>query len=286
MGSALSALLARQGVRVRPLVRPGKQASDGISWDPDQLHIEHEALEGIDALVHLAGDGIADGRWTEAKKKRIRESRVRGTSLLASALVKLSSPPKVWVSASGIGYYGDRGAERVDESGPLGNDFLASVVHDWEAAADPAEVIGLRVVHPRFGVVLAPHGGALQKMVLPFKLGLGGKFGSGKQGMSWIALEDALRAILHCIEDTTLSGAVNVCAPAPVSNAEFTRLLAKALHRPTLFSVPGPLARLALGEMADGALLSGVYALPSKLLESGFRFEQPELQAFFAQAFA
>ncbi|MDB4990348.1 MAG: uncharacterized protein JWN04_5526 [Myxococcaceae bacterium] len=286
VGTALSNLLVGQGVRVRPLVRPGKRADDGISWDPEGGHIDHAELEGLAALVHLAGDGVADGRWTAAKKARIRDSRVRGTALLASALAKLSSPPRVWVSCSAVGYYGDRGADEIDESAPAGNDFLASVAQDWEAAADPAEVIGVRVVHPRLGIVLAPHGGALQKMLLPFRLGVGGKIGTGLQGMSWVSLDDTARAIVHMIEQEALSGPVNVTAPFPVTNAEFTRALGRALHRPTMFGVPAQVARLAFGELADGALLSGVRALPGKLLASGFHFTHPELAPFLAASLA
>jgi uncharacterized protein (TIGR01777 family) len=283
VGTALTSVLKRRGDRVRPLVRPGNHAEDGISWDPAHGSIDLAQLEGLDALVHLAGDGIADGRWTEAKKARIRESRVKGTTLLAGALSHLTAKPKVWLSGSAVGYYGDRGADVVDESGPAGSDFLASVAVEWEAAAAPAVGLGIRVVHPRLGIVLAPHGGALQKMLLPFKLGLGGKFGSGHQGMSWISLNDTVRALVHMLDHAELTGPVNVTAPAPVTNVEFTRALGAALHRPTVFAVPGPLARLALGEMADGALLGGVCALPNKLLATGFQFEQPNLARFLTQ---
>jgi uncharacterized protein len=286
VGTALAAQLRAQGVRVRPLVRPGKQAPDSIPWDPQAGTIDHEALEGLDALVHLAGDGIADGRWTPEKKARIRDSRVRGTRLLASAIAQLQHKPKVWVSGSAIGYYGDRGADEVDESAPPGNDFLAEVAVAWEAAAQPAAALGVRVVHPRIGVVLAPHGGALAKMLLPFKLGVGGKFGAGTQGMSWISLEDTVRALVHMVDSSQLVGPVNVTAPRPVSNAVFTKTLGAALHRPTIFPVPGPLARLALGEMADGALLSGVCALPVRLRETGFTWSHPELGPYLERVLA
>jgi uncharacterized protein (TIGR01777 family) len=286
VGSALSRFLRAQGARVRPLVRPGQQAEDGISWDPAGGSIDGEALEGLDALIHLAGESLVEGRWTEEKKARIRDSRVRGTELLASAIARLERKPKVWVSGSAIGYYGDRGADEVDETGAPGSDFLAGTVVAWEQAALPAAALGVRVVHPRLGVVLSPEGGALKKMLLPFRLGVGGKLGTGQQGMSWISLQDTMRAFVHLIDCEQLTGAVHVTAPLPVTNAEFTRALGAALHRPTIFSVPASVARLAFGELADAALLSGVRALPRKLRESGFRFHQPELGRFLSQALA
>lgn len=285
VGSALATFLRARGVRVRPLVRPGKQAEDGIAWDPVAGTVDVEALEGLDALVHLAGDGVADGRWTEAKKARIRDSRVRGTTLLCESIALLHHKPKVWVSGSAIGYYGDRGRDDVDESAPPGHDFLADVVVAWEAAARPAVELGVRVVHPRLGIVLDPKGGALQKMLLPFKAGVGGKLGSGTQQMSWVSLADTVRALVFMIDTPELRGPVNVSAPQPVSNAEFTRALGAALHRPTFFPLPGPLARLALGELADVALLAGVRALPRRLLASGFQFEDTNLASYLQKAF-
>jgi uncharacterized protein (TIGR01777 family) len=283
VGSALAAFLRARGDRVRPLVRPGRQAEDGISWDPAGGIIDVAALEGVDAVVHLAGENVGDGRWTHSKKQRIRDSRVLGTQLLADALGRIARKPAVWVSGSAVGFYGDRGDTRVDESMSMGDDFLAEVTRAWEAAAQPAVALGVRVVHPRLGLVLAPHGGALAKMLLPFKLGVGGKLGSGTQGMSWIALDDTVRALAHLVDTPSLSGPVNVTAPEPVSNAAFTRALGQALHRPTALTVPAPIAKLALGEMAKVALLSGVWALPKKLLESGFTFQHPELGAYLAQ---
>jgi uncharacterized protein (TIGR01777 family) len=285
VGTALSSFLRARGVRVRPLVRPGKQANDSIAWDPLRGTVDVEALEGLDALVHLAGDGVADGRWSEAKKARIRDSRVRGTALLSESIGILHQKPKVWVSGSAIGYYGDRGSDEVDESAPPGHDFLAEVVVAWEAAAKPAAELGVRVVHPRLGVVLDPRGGALHKMLLPFRAGMGGKLGSGSQQMSWVSLADTVRALAFMIDTPELQGPVNVTAPQPVSNAEFTRALGAALHRPTFFPVPGPLARLALGELADVALLGGVHALPRRLLASGFRFEDADLGSYLAKTF-
>jgi uncharacterized protein len=284
IGSALSAALKKTGARVRPLVRPGKHGLDGIGWDPDQSTIDGKALEGVHAIVHLAGDGVADGRWTAAKKARIRESRVRGTELIARAITGLTLKPSVLLSASAIGYYGDRGDEQLDEHSSPGADFLAEVCQAWEAAAEPARAAGVRVVHPRFGIVLSPEGGALKKMRLPFKLGVGGRLGEGTQYMSWIALEDTVRALLHALDQ--LEGPVNVTAPEPVTNAEFTKALGAALHRPTIMPLPGPLARLALGEMADVALLGGARVLPRKLLGSGFHFEHPSLRAYLERALA
>jgi uncharacterized protein (TIGR01777 family) len=286
VGSALVARLTARGDRVRPLVRPGGRADDGISWDPERGTIDLAQLEGLDALVHLAGENVGDGRWTAAKKERIRESRVRGTTLLADALGRLRARPKVWISGSAVGYYGDRGQDEVDEDGAPGSDFLAEVTVAWEAAAAPATAAGVRVVHPRFGIVLAPHGGALAKMLPPFKLGVGGKLGSGTQAMSWIALSDAVQALIFALDHDALRGPFNVTAPRPVTNAEFTRALGSALHRPTVLGVPGPLARLALGEMADVALLGGVRALPRRLVAAGFTFEHPELGAYLAEALA
>ena len=266
---------------MRGLVRPGRSADDGIAWDPEGGRIDVTALEGVDAIVHLAGENVGDGRWTASKKQRIRDSRVKGTALLADAIGQLTRKPAVWVSGSAVGYYGDRGNAQVDETAPRGSDFLAEVTGAWEAAADGVQ--GVRVVHPRLGLVLAPHGGALAKMLLPFKLGVGGKLGSGTQGMSWIALDDTVRALAHLMDTPSLVGPVNVCAPEPVSNATFTRALGQALHRPTALTVPAPIARLALGEMAQVALLSGVCALPTKLLASGFQFAHPELGTYLAQ---
>ncbi|MET0344036.1 MAG: TIGR01777 family oxidoreductase [Polyangiales bacterium] len=283
VGSALAAFLRARGDRVRPMVRPGRRAEDGIAWDPAGGQVDEAALAEVDAIVHLAGENVGDGRWTAAKKQRIRDSRVDGTSLLAGALARMAKRPAVWVSGSAVGFYGDRGDARVDESASMGNDFLAEVTRAWEAAAAPARAVGVRVVHPRMGLVLAPHGGALAKMLLPFKLGLGGKLGSGTQGMSWIALNDAVRALVHLVDTAALEGPVNVTAPEPVTNAAFTRALGEALHRPTALTVPAPIAKLALGEMAQVALLSGVCALPRKLLDSGFRFTHPELGAYLAQ---
>jgi uncharacterized protein (TIGR01777 family) len=287
LGRELVQVLRAAGHRVRPMVRPGGVADDAIQWDPERGRIDQSALLGVDAVVHLAGENVAAARWSEAQKARIRDSRVRGTSLLASALSSLARRPAVWVSASAVGIYGgDRGAELIDEHSAVGHDFLADVGVAWESAARPALAAGIRVVHPRFGVVLDPSGGALQKLLPVFRLGLGGKLGSGEQYMSWISRADTVRALLHILDRPELSGPVNVSAPEPVSNAEFTRILAGQLHRPGVLAVPAFAARLALGEMADAALLGGQRAIPKRLLESGFAFEHETLTACLAALLA
>jgi len=285
IGSALSAHLKAQGKRVRPLVRPGKAAADGIAWDPDEGLLDPAALAGVDAIVHLAGENIAAGRWTDQRKAELKQSRVRGTALLARVLSQLGPAAPRWVSASAIGFYGDRGDELLDEESAPGTDFLAELSEVWERSAAPAVDAGVRVVNARIGIVLDPTGGALAKMALPFKLGVGGKIGSGRQFMSWIALVDAVRAIDHAIHHEALRGPVNLTAPHPVTNADFTRALAQAMHRPGVIPLPAFAARLALGEMADGALLGGARVLPKRLLASGFVFNFPEIASFLRHCF-
>jgi uncharacterized protein len=272
-------VLRARGERVRPMVRPGKSAEDGIAWDPRAGTIDAGELEGVQAVVHLAGESIA-GRWTEARKRELERSRLDGTGLLSRALSGLAHKPRVLVSASAIGFYGDRGAAPVDERDPPGRGFLPALSVAWEQAAAPAQAAGIRVVHPRFGVVLEPTGGALKAMLLPFKLGVGGRLGSGTQMMSWVALADAISALCFLLEHEGTTGPFNITAPAPVSNAEFTETLGRALHRPTVLPLPASLARLALGEMADAALLTGARVLPTRLLEAGFRFAQPALAPY------
>lgn len=287
IGAALSQALTQRGDRVLPLQRPSSERSPsqqpGIAWDPEAGQIEAAGLEGISALVHLAGEAIADRRWSEAQKARIKESRTRGTALLARTIVGLRSKPEVFISASAIGIYGDRGEAPIDETAPPGDDFLSEVCRAWEEAAKPAEEAGIRVVHVRFGLVLHPDGGVLGKLLTPFKLGLGGKLGSGQQYMSWVARSDVVRALLHVLDHKQLRGAFNITAPNPTRNAELTASLGRVLQRPTVFAVPGFAARALFGEMADGALLSGARVLPARLLESGFSFEQPELEPYLRQ---
>lgn len=279
VGSALVPFLIADGHRVTRLVRGPRPAAGDLSWDPASGIREVSALEDLDAVVHLAGENIAAGRWTEARKAEIRRSRVEGTQRLCESLARLPRPPKVLVSASAIGIYGDRGREMLTEETPAGAGFLAEVCRAWEAAAEPASRAGVRVAHLRFGMVLSPAGGALKKLLLPFKLWAGGRIGSGAQFMSWIAIHDAVGAIHHILRTEALRGAVNAVAPAPMTNVEFTRILARVLSRPALVPVPAFAARLAFGEMADALLLASARVMPKRLLESGFRFHYPELEA-------
>lgn len=268
------------------LVRVPKR-SDGteITWDPSASRLDPGALAGFDAVVHLAGESIAQGRWTERKKARIRESRVQGTRLLCEALARSDRPPNVLISASAVGYYGDRGAEELDEASGPGTGFLAEVCRAWEAATEPAAAAGVRVVLARFGVILAPHGGALARLLRLFRFGLGGRLGSGRQYFSWITLGDVVRAICFAVQNDSLRGPVNFVAPNPVTNRELTAAVGRALRRPTLLPVPAWALRLALGEMADQLLLCSTRALPRRLLEKSFVFQTPELQSALATMF-
>jgi uncharacterized protein (TIGR01777 family) len=279
IGTALVSSLTSSGHEVTRLVRrqpnPGEQAAH---WDPIAGSIDARALEGLDAVVHLAGENIAE-RWTAAKKARIRDSRVKGTQLLCETLTRLSSPPKVLVSASAIGYYGDRGEETLTDDSPPGRAFLSEVCRAWEAATEPARQHGLRVVQLRLGVVLSAAGGALAKMLPPFRLGLGGVLGSGQQYMSWIALDDVVSAIQHALVTDALQGPTNAVAPQAVTNQEFTKTLGKVLGRPTAIPLPAFAARLMFGEMADELLLASTRVQPTKLLASGYQFRYPELEA-------
>ena len=277
IGSALSRALLRDGYEVHPLVRTPHGAPGEIPWDPAAGQIDGAALEGFDAVIHLAGENIGQ-RWTPAVRERILESRVQGTQLLAGALASLRHPPEVLVSASAVGYYGDCGDQPLDESAPAGDDFLAEVTQAWEAAAKPAADAGIRVVHPRSGMVLSPHGGALARMLPPFRFGVGGRMGHGRQWTSWIALDDEIAAIRFLVDTPTLAGPVNVTSPRPVTNAEFTRVLGRVLGRPTLFTVPAAALRLAFGEMADRTILASQRARPARLLDAGFHFRHPRLE--------
>lgn len=278
IGSALVPSLTSQGHKVKRLVRHSLvNTREEIHWEPAEGLIDENHLEDFDAVVHLAGENIAARRWSAAQKDRIASSRVQGTKLLAGALAGVMHPPKVLVSASAIGYYGNRGNEVLTEEHEPGTGFLADTARAWEEATEAAEKRGIRVVRMRFGVVLSPAGGALAKMLLPFKLGLGGKIGSGRQYMSWIALDDVVGAIHHAITNEGLMGPVNVVAPKAATNAEFTRALGQALSRPTIFPMPAFAARLAFGEMGDELLLSSTRVEPRKLLSSGYTFQHPEL---------
>jgi uncharacterized protein (TIGR01777 family) len=277
IGSALRASLARGGHEVSALVRRAPRGADEIAWDPQRGTIDAGRLEGLDAVVHLAGEGIASGRWSAARMERIRSSRERGTALVAGAVARLARKPRVLLCASAIGYYGDRGEEWLDESSSQGRGFLAGVCAAWEAAADPARAAGVRVVHLRFGVVLSAAGGALARMLLPFRLGVGGRLGSGRQYMSWITLDDALAALQRVLASEELRGAVNAVSPGPVTNAEFTAALGRALHRPAVLPVPAFALRLALGGLADEALLASARVRPRVLEAAGHAFLHPQL---------
>jgi uncharacterized protein (TIGR01777 family) len=271
VGSALLPFLTAAGHSVVGLRRPGH-------WDPDKGTIDTSVFDGVDAVVHLAGESIASGRWTAARKSRIRDSRVKGTKLISETIARLERPPQVLVSASAIGYYGDRGSEVLREDSAPGSGFLPDVCRQWEASTDPATRKGIRVVHLRTGLVLSSAGGALARMLLPFKMGVGGKIGSGEQYWSWISLDDLCAAILHCIQAIGLHGPVNIVSPSPVTNLQFTRTLGRVLSRPTIFPMPAFAARLALGEMADPLLLASARVEPAKLAASRFVFKHKDLE--------
>jgi uncharacterized protein len=277
IGTALKGALEKAGHRMVAMTR-SQPAGDAVHWDPDRGQIDAGGLEGVGAVVHLAGEGIGNKRWNEEHKDRVKNSRIRGTGLLAETLAKLDKGPKVLVSGSAVGYYGDRGDEVLTESSRPGSDFLAGVCTAWEAATAPAEAAGIRVAHIRTGIVLSGRGGVLPKMLLPFKFGAGGKLGSGRQWMSWIALEDEVGAIVHLLGEDTPSGPFNLTAPNPVTNLEMTKAIGTALHRPTLLPAPAFALKTALGaEMAEELLLVSQRALPTRLLDSGFTFRHPEL---------
>ncbi len=258
----------------------------GMVWDPTSGYLEPTAFKGVDAVIHLAGENLAAGRWNTARKKRFYDSRIDGTHLLSTTLAQLEQPPKVLICASAIGYYGDRGNEVVDETSPPGQGYLPNMCSAWEKAAAPAAAIGIRVVHLRLGLVLSAAGGLLAKMRLPFSLGLGGRLGNGRQYMSWISLLDTVRVFCHILEDDTLAGAVNCTAPAPVTNAAFTQSIGTILHRPTLFPVPAFALKALFGEMAEPLMLEGCRVLPEKLLAAGFLFEHKTLEAALRWALA
>lgn len=276
VGSALVPKLRAEGIEVTRLVRT-TAGSGEIEWHPDRGTIDSPALEGFDAIINLAGDGIANGRWTEEKKRRIRDSRVNGTRLLSEAMAKLSNKPATFINASAIGFYGSRGDELVDEETSPGEGFLAGVCREWESAAAPAEQAGIRVVKLRLGVILAKDGGIMGSMLGPFKLGLGGKVGAGKQVISWVAMDDVVAAISFVLSHQTLRGPINVVAPHPATNEEFTKTLGRVLSRPTFMAMPAFAARLAFGEMADEMMLSSTRVAGKVLNDAGFKFQYPEL---------
>ncbi|MEW6777002.1 MAG: TIGR01777 family oxidoreductase [Bdellovibrionota bacterium] len=280
VGSALVEALGKRGDHAIRLVRPQTKNGDSTAaWDPAAGTIDAKALEGCDAVVHLAGDNLGKGRWTKEKKARVLSSRVQGTILLSKTLASLQKPPAVFVCASAIGYYGSRGEEILREDSAAGTGFLADVCVAWEAAAKPVIDKQIRTVLLRIGVVLSPKGGALPAMLPAFRMGAGGKLGPGNQYFAWVALDDLVRAILFAIDTPSLAGPVNATAPHPVTNAEFTKALGKALGRPTFFPLPAFAARLAFGgEKAEEMLLGSNRVEPARLLSAGFRFDYPEIE--------
>ncbi len=278
VGSALVPFLTSGGHQVVRLVRSSTASDDAVAWDPSLSQIDARRLEGVDAVVHLAGENIAVRRWNTAQKARIRDSRVQGTKLLCETLARLKYPPRVLVTASAIGFYGDRGDEELSEASPSGTGYLAEVCREWEAATEFSVGAGIRVVHLRFGVILSPRGGALATMLTPFRLGLGGRLGNGRQWMSWIALDDAVGSIYHALCSHHVRGPANAVAPNPVTNLEFTKTLGKVLGRPTILPMPGFMARAAFGEMADALLLASTKVLPRTLLDSDYSFLHPNLE--------
>jgi uncharacterized protein (TIGR01777 family) len=287
VGTALTASLGRDGHTVSRMVRPGGQAAPGdVQWNPLSALADVPAMEGFDAVVNLSGASIGGARWTSKRKQVLRSSRVDLTRVLVDALAHLKQPPRVFVSASAIGFYGDRGDEVLTEASGHGNDFLSIVCRAWEGEAARAAGSGIRTVIMRFGIVLSVDGGALPRMLTPFKFGVGGRLGSGKQWMSWIALEDVVRVLRAAIDDPSWNGPINLVAPESVRNAEFTRVLASVLHRPAIFPAPALALRLALGEMADALLLSSQRVQPECLQKYGFAFRYENLEAALHAAVA
>lgn len=286
VGRNLQAFLRTGGHTVVPVERGGKSSaadSGKLRWTPEEGLLDPETTAPFDAIVHLAGEGIASGRWSKERKARIRDSRVKGTRNLVRTLGELRHPPHTLVCASAVGFYGSRGDQALDETTAAGEGFLAETCQAWEAAALEAERLGIRVVLLRFGIILTPAGGALAKMLPPFRFGGGGLLGSGRQFMSWITIDDAIGAIHQALLDESLIGPVNAVAPQPVTNREFTKTLGRVLKRPTIFPLPAPAARLLFGEMADEMLLSSCRVVPTKLDEAGFAFDDPNLEAAFTR---
>jgi uncharacterized protein (TIGR01777 family) len=276
IGTALAPVLRKQGHDVVSLTRSEARRGGEFRWDPEQGHVDPAALHSIEAVVHLAGETVA-GRWTEKKKQRIMDSRAKGTRLVSNAIAALDRPPGVLLCASGISVYGDRGDEPLTEEGPYGDGFLANVVRAWESAADPARAAGIRVVHTRYGIVQSGRGGALKTQLPLFKLGLGGPVGGGRQYVSWVALDDVVGAIAFALSHVSLSGAVNVTAPAPVPQREYARTLGRILRRPAMLPAPAFAVRAILGEFANEVLESR-RVIPQRLSDAGFTFRFRELE--------
>jgi len=277
IGSALTPTLQANGAEVTRLVRSTPKPGE-IEWHPNQDAMDPARLEGSDAVINLAGENVAGGRWTEDQKRKIHDSRVNGTHLLSEAMAKLAQRPRVFLCASATGFYGDRDDEVLDEHSDSGGGFLAGVCREWEQATEPAANAGVRVVNLRFGVILSREGGMLAKLLTPFKMGMGGRVGSGKQFISWVAIDDAISAINLALNDETFRGPLNVVAPNPVTNEVFTKTLGHVLSRPTALAMPAFAARLAFGEMADEMLLASQYVVPKRLTDAGFQHKYPELE--------
>ncbi|RDV37101.1 TIGR01777 family protein [Bradymonadaceae bacterium TMQ3] len=283
VGGALRKRLEADGVEVVAMVR--SRDREGIYWSVERGELDEEALSEVDAVVHLAGESLAASRWTKAQKRRILESRVKGTELIAGALAKMERGPGTLICASAVGYYGDTGSQWVDETSASGEGFLAEVCRAWEGACEPARGAGVRVVNTRFGVITSSQGGALDKMKLPFKMGVGGPMGSGGQYMSWVALEDVVGALRWLLLESQLEGPVNVVSPNPVTNARFAKTLGKAMHRPAVVPTPGFALKVALGsEMAEEMLLKGQRVRPKRLQDEGYTFEHPEVEEALREA--
>jgi uncharacterized protein len=284
VGSALLPSLSADGHQVTRLVRPKtRPGAEQVVWDPDAGRLDPATVEGFDAVVHLAGENVASKRWTAEQKKRLLDSRVKSTQLLAGALARLSHPPRTLICASAVGYYGDRGEELLTEESSSGSDFPSRMCREWEEAAELAARSGIRVVKLRIGAVLSAAGGALALMVPPFKAGLGGALGSGRQYLSWMAIDDVTSVIQHALSDESLRGPVNTVAPQPVTNREFTKTLGRVLGRPTFLTVPSFVLRLAVGEMAEALLLASQRVIPARLQSSGYTFRYPELEGALRQ---
>ena len=278
VGTALNPALTADGAVVTRLVRGAPKPGE-IEWHPNQDQVSAKSLDGFDVIVNLAGENIAAGRWTDDQKRKIRDSRVSGTHLLSEAIARMTDKPSAFICASATGIYGDRDDEILDEQSESGGGFLAGVCREWEKACEPAVKAGVRVVNLRFGPILARGGGMLAKLLTPFKMGMGGKVGSGKQYISWVALDDAVNAIKLAIDDQSIRGPLNIVSPNPVTNEEFTKTLGHVLNRPTALAVPAFAARLAFGEMADEMLLTSQRVLPKRLQAAGFQFAYPDLDS-------
>ncbi len=283
IGSALTAFLTTGGHRVRPLVRRPARDAHEIQWSPQKGILDQDRMEGVDAVVHLAGENIASGRWTSAKKTRIRQSRVGATEQLCRSLLALPNRPRTFLSTSAVGFYGDRGDEQLDESSPAGQSFLAEVCRDWEAASAPLSGQGVRVVLTRLGMVLSPRGGALAKLLTPARFGIGTAVGRGRQYLGWITLDDVVTAMTEALLDERYVGPVNFTAPQAVTSRELAATLGRVLHRPVVGALPAWVARIAMGEMADGLLLASARVEPTRLLGLGYPFRDPQLELALAR---